>query len=117
MAHLPGSRGGILSTFKELFRKVKTEVREVSVEEARELEKAGAVLVDVREADEWSQGHVPGSVFIPRGYLELRVEEQVPDKEREVVLYCAGGTRSALGARTLRELGYTKVSSMRGGFT
>jgi molybdopterin/thiamine biosynthesis adenylyltransferase/rhodanese-related sulfurtransferase len=106
-----------LSTFKELIRQVKSEIREVSVEEARALAGAGAVVVDVREADEWSQGHVPGAVFIPRGFLELRVEEKVPDKAREVVVYCAGGTRSALGAKTLEQLGYSRVASMAGGFT
>jgi molybdopterin/thiamine biosynthesis adenylyltransferase/rhodanese-related sulfurtransferase len=106
-----------LSTFKELIRQVKSEIREVSVEEARALAGAGAVVLDVREADEWSQGHLPGAVFIPRGFLELRVEEKVPDKSREVVVYCAGGTRSALGAKTLEQLGYTRVASMAGGFT
>jgi molybdopterin/thiamine biosynthesis adenylyltransferase/rhodanese-related sulfurtransferase len=106
-----------LSTFKELIRKVKSEIREVSAQEARALAGAGAVLLDVREADEWSQGHLPGAVFIPRGFLELRVEEKVPDKAREVVVYCAGGTRSALGARTLEQLGYSRVASMAGGFT
>ena len=105
-----------MSTFKELIRQVKAEIREVSVDEARKLEKSGAVLVDVREADEFSQGHVPGAVFIPRGFLEQRIEEKVADKSHEVVVYCAGGTRSAFGARTLQELGYTNVSSMRGGF-
>ena len=105
-----------MSTFKELIRQVKSEIREVSVEEARKLSAAGAVVVDVREADEWSQGHVPGAVFIPRGFLEQRIEEKVPDKAREVVVYCAGGTRSAFGARTLRDLGYANVASMRGGF-
>jgi molybdopterin/thiamine biosynthesis adenylyltransferase/rhodanese-related sulfurtransferase len=107
----------VLSTFKELIRQVKSEIREVSVEEARALAGAGAVLLDVREADEWSQGHLPGAVFIPRGFLELRVEEKVPDKAREVVVYCAGGTRSALGAKTLEQLGYSRVASMAGGFT
>jgi sulfur-carrier protein adenylyltransferase/sulfurtransferase len=106
-----------VTTFKELIRKVKGEIREVSTAEARALEGAGAVLLDVREADEWSEGHVPGAVFIPRGYLELQVEEKVKDKDREVVVYCAGGTRSALGVKSLQELGYTKVSSMQGGFT
>jgi adenylyltransferase/sulfurtransferase len=72
--------------------------------------------VDVRETDEWSQGHVPGSVFIPRGYLELRIEEKVPEKSAEVLLYCAGGTRSALAARSLQDLGYTRVASVAGGF-
>ena len=106
-----------MTTFKELIRKVKGEIREVSTAEARALAGAGAVVLDVREADEWSQGHVPGALFIPRGYLELQVEEKVKDKDQEVVVYCAGGTRSALGVKSLQELGYTKVSSMQGGFT
>jgi molybdopterin/thiamine biosynthesis adenylyltransferase/rhodanese-related sulfurtransferase len=106
-----------LSTFKELIRQVKSEIREVSVEEARALAGAGAAVLDVREADEWSQGHLPGAIFIPRGFLELRVEEKVPDKSREVVVYCAGGTRSALGAKTLEQLGYSRVASMAGGFS
>jgi adenylyltransferase/sulfurtransferase len=105
-----------MTTFKELIRKVKSEIREIPVEEARERAERGAVLLDVREADEWSQGHLPGAVFIPRGFLELRVEEKVPEKDREVVVYCAGGTRSALGARALQDLGYTNVCSMGGGF-
>jgi molybdopterin/thiamine biosynthesis adenylyltransferase/rhodanese-related sulfurtransferase len=106
-----------VTTFKELIRKVKGEIREVSTTEARALAGTGAVLLDVRETDEWSQGHVPGAVFIPRGYLELQVEEKVKDKDQEVVVYCAGGTRSALGAKSLQELGYTRVTSMQGGFT
>jgi molybdopterin/thiamine biosynthesis adenylyltransferase/rhodanese-related sulfurtransferase len=105
-----------MSTFKELIKQVKAGIREVSVDEARALAGAGATLVDVREADEWSQGHVPGALFIPRGFLESRVEEKVKDKGQEVVLYCAGGTRSALAARTLAELGYTRVVSVAGGF-
>jgi sulfur-carrier protein adenylyltransferase/sulfurtransferase len=102
--------------FKDLIRKVKGEIREVTVDEARARADAGAVLVDVREADEWANGHLPGAVFIPRGFLEQRIEEKVPEKSREVVVYCAGGTRSAFAARTLHELGYTNVASMAGGF-
>ena len=104
-----------MSTFKEMIRRVRSEIREVSVEDAR-ARADRAVLVDVREAEEWSQGHVPGAVFIPRGYLEQRIEEKIPDKEQEVIAYCAGGTRSALAAKTLEELGYRNVSSMAGGF-
>ena len=104
-----------MSTFKDMIRKVKSEIQEVSPEEASaRAEKA--VFVDVREADEWEKGHVPGALFIPRGFLELRIEEQVPDKQSEVIVYCAGGTRSALGARSLQDLGYTNVRSMTGGF-
>jgi molybdopterin/thiamine biosynthesis adenylyltransferase/rhodanese-related sulfurtransferase len=104
-----------MTTFKEMIRRVKSEIREVSPEEARQ-RASGAVVIDVREADEWAQGHVPGAVFIPRGFLELRVEEKVPDRGREVILYCAGGTRSALAARALQDLGYERVSSLAGGF-
>jgi molybdopterin/thiamine biosynthesis adenylyltransferase/rhodanese-related sulfurtransferase len=104
-------------TFKELFRQVRSGVREVSVDEARGLVDAGAALVDVREAEEWQLGHVPGAVHVPRGFLELRIEEKVPDREHPVVLYCAGGTRSALAARSLAEMGYTNTVSLAGGFT
>jgi sulfur-carrier protein adenylyltransferase/sulfurtransferase len=104
-----------MTTFKDMIRRVKSEIREVSPDEARERAK-DAVLIDVREADEWAQGHVPGALFIPRGFLELRVEEKVPDRAKEVILYCAGGTRSALAARALQDLGYERVSSMAGGF-
>ena len=105
-----------MATFKDLIRCVKSEIREISVAEAREAQEKGAFVVDVREADEWAQGRVPGAVFIPRGSLEQRIEDKVPDKARSVVLYCAGGTRSAFAARTLVELGYTHASSVVGGF-
>src|SRR5207245_7307927 len=113
---LSGPPGGVMTTFKDLIRRVKSEVREVSPDEAREMARQGAVIVDVREADEWVQGHIPDALFIPRGFLELRIEEKVPDKAREVVLQCAGGTRSALAAKPLQELGYTRVAAMAGGF-
>ena len=100
-----------MTTFKEMIGRVKSEIREISPAEAR-ARADKAVLVDVREGDEWAQGHVPGAVFIPRGYLELRIEEKVPDRAREVIRYCAGGTRSALAARSLQDLGYTNVTSM-----
>jgi adenylyltransferase/sulfurtransferase len=105
-----------MSTFKELIRGVKSGIREISVEEARAAQERGAAVVDVREADEWAQGRVPGAIFVPRGFLEQRIEDKVPDKGREVVLYCAGGTRSALAARALGELGYTRAASVAGGF-
>ena len=104
-----------MSTFKDMIRKVRSEIREISPEEAS-ARADEAVFVDVREADEWEKGHVPGALFIPRGFLELRIEEKVPDKEGEVIVYCAGGTRSALGARALQDLGYRNVASMSGGF-
>src|SRR5712692_7298080 len=87
------------------------------LDEARAMiEKPGTVLIDVRESDEWRQGHIPQAVAIPRGFLELRVEEKVPDHKTPVILQCASGTRSLLAARTLKELGYENVYNMTGGF-
>jgi molybdopterin/thiamine biosynthesis adenylyltransferase/rhodanese-related sulfurtransferase len=74
-------------------------------------------LIDVREPDENAQGMIPGTLHIPRGFLELRIERNVPDRASPVVIYCASGTRSVLAARSLHELGYTNVSSLAGGFT
>ncbi len=105
-----------MSRFKDLIRTVKSEIREVSVDEARAAQDEDALLIDVREADEWSNGHIPGALFIPRGFLEQRVEEKAADRSRQVILYCAGGTRSAFAAKTMEQLGYTNVASMAGGF-
>ncbi|RME43395.1 MAG: hypothetical protein D6791_15520, partial [Chloroflexi bacterium] len=70
----------------------------------------GPVILDIREREEWEQGHIPGAHFIPRGFLELQVEEVVPDRDAPIVVYCAGGVRSALGALSLRQMGYTRVA-------
>ena len=74
------------------------------------------VLVDVREKYEWNEGHVPGALHVPRGFLELQIEEAVPDKSKTVVLYCAGGVRSLIAGTTLQQIGYTTPISMSGGF-
>jgi molybdopterin/thiamine biosynthesis adenylyltransferase/rhodanese-related sulfurtransferase len=78
---------------------------------------ARPALIDVREPDEHAQGMIPGTLHIPRGFLELRIERNVPDRSMPVVIYCASGTRSVLAARSLGELGYTNVRSLAGGFT
>lgn len=74
------------------------------------------VLVDVREKYEWNDGHIPGAIHVPKGFLELQIEEAVPDKSKQVVLYCAGGVRSLIAGNTLRQMGYEDVISMAGGF-
>jgi len=74
------------------------------------------VLVDVREKHEWNEGYIPGAVHVPRGFLELQIEEAVPDKSKTVVLYCAGGVRSLIAGSTLQQMGYKDVVSMSGGF-
>src|SRR5437763_5257832 len=74
------------------------------------------VLVDVREKHEWNEGYIPGAIHVPRGFLELQVEEAVPDKSKTVVLYCAGGVRSLIAGSTLQQMGYKDVISMSGGY-
>ena len=105
-----------MANFRDLLNAAKAEIREVSTAEAEEMIDGGATLLDVREADEFEQGAVPGSVFLPRGHLESQVEGRLGDKSAPVVVMCAGGVRSAFAARTLGELGYTDVVSMAGGF-
>lgn len=105
-----------MSNFRELLTKAKSEIREVSTAEAEELRDKGAVILDVREAEEFEQGAIPGAIFIPRGHLEGQVEGRIPDKDATVVVHCASGVRSAFAARTLGELGYSDVASLAGGF-
>ncbi|HMS11621.1 MAG: molybdopterin-synthase adenylyltransferase MoeB [Microthrixaceae bacterium] len=105
-----------MANFRELLNTAKSQIREVTTAEAEQLRAQGWTLLDVREADEFEQGAVPGSVFIPRGHLEGQVENRIPDKSTRVVVMCAGGVRSAFAARTLGELGYGEVASMLGGF-
>ena len=106
-------------SFREILRETKDHINEVSVDEVHEQfdsRENRPVIVDVREPEEYEQGYIPGAIHIPRGYLEMRIEEKAPDREAPVVLYCAGGVRSALAADTLQRMGYQRVSSMAGGF-
>ncbi|MCO5318163.1 MAG: molybdopterin-synthase adenylyltransferase MoeB [Microthrixaceae bacterium] len=105
-----------MAGFRELLNEAKAAIREVDPAEAERMVRDGAVLLDVREADEFEQGAVPGSVFLPRGHLESQVEGKLPDRDRPVVVMCAGGVRSAFAARTMEQLGYGDVVSMAGGF-
>ena len=116
-----------MSSFAGYLKDVKSKIRETDVEAVRKIvgersgragdgNGAGPILIDVREKDEYLEGYIPGARWIPRGFLEQRVEDQIPEKSSALVLYCAGGTRSALATRSLAELGYTNVSSMAGGF-
>ena len=103
---------------RDLLNAAKGRITEIETDEAerRLATNPAAVVLDVREADEHDQGALPGAVHIPRGCLESQVESKVPDREAELVVYCAGGTRSAFAADTLQQLGYTNVVSMAGGF-
>ncbi len=100
-----------------MLAQAKAAVREVEPAEAeQEIAAGGAVVLDVREPDEYEQGALPDAVHIPRGTLETSIEGRIPDKSSHVVVYCAGGTRSAFAAQTMQELGYTDVASVIGGF-
>ncbi|HEU4672041.1 MAG TPA: molybdopterin-synthase adenylyltransferase MoeB [Candidatus Limnocylindrales bacterium] len=104
-------------SYADLLREARAAIPEVSPLETDALRESGDVaLVDVREASEWEQGHVPGAVHISKSYIEQQIEAAVPDRDRQVVLYCAGGVRSLFAAEALKELGYTNVASMAGGF-
>jgi molybdopterin/thiamine biosynthesis adenylyltransferase/rhodanese-related sulfurtransferase len=106
-----------MASFREMLSSARSRITEVLPAEAAErLDKPGAVALDVREPDEFAQGALKGAVHIPRGYLEIQVAGKVVDPTTPVVVYCAGGTRSAFAADTLAQLGYTDVVSMTGGF-
>jgi len=106
-----------MANFRELLSQAKSQIVEVDTAEAQKRIAVGGVLVlDVREPDEFDQGALPDALHIPRGHLEAQIEGRAPDKNVPVVVYCAGGVRSAFAAKTLCELGYTNVVSMDGGF-
>ena len=105
-----------MATFRDLLAAAKSEIVEVDTEDSARRIAAGAVVLDVREPDEYDQGALADAIHIPRGHLEAQVEGRILDKSAPVVVYCAGGVRSAFAARTLAELGYSDVVSMAGGF-
>src|SRR5881394_1543868 len=107
-----------MATYRELLQQARAEISELDAEHARELIDVGEpVVVDVREQDEWDEGHIPGAVHVPRGHLESRIERAAQDPSRPVLVYCSAGNRSAFAAKTLGELGYEDVTSLAGGFT
>src|SRR3954464_3945783 len=104
-----------MATYRDLLKTAKADIREIDPETA-EARLNDSTFLDVREMDEFEQGMIPGSVFIPRGHLESQAENKLPDRDAPIVIYCAGGNRSAFAAKTLQDLGYTDVVSMAGGF-
>lgn len=106
-----------MATAQDVLSDIKKKITEIDADELSRRMKAGEefALIDVREREEFETGQIPGATFIPRGFLEMRVEDAVPDKSAKVVLYCAGGNRSAFAARDLEAIGYTDVESLIGG--
>src|SRR5215469_16418665 len=106
------------TTYTDLIADIRKRTKQVSLEEIKRRLEAHEkmTLVDVREKDEWRGGYIPGALSLPRAFLEIQAEQKLPDKNARIVTYCAGGTRSALAAATLQELGYTHVETANPGF-
>jgi rhodanese-related sulfurtransferase len=104
--------------FLKIVNDAKTRVREENPEQAvhRLKKNADALLVDVREDDEWRAGHIQGAIHLGKGIIERDIEKRIPEKTTELHLYCGGGFRSALAADNLHKMGYTNVLSIDGGY-
>lgn len=104
--------------FKQLVDEIKKEIQEIDAGELRNMQQAGKdfSLIDVREKEESAQGTIPGAVAMPRGVLELHIDEVTTDKDRPIVCYCGGGSRSALAAYMLKRMGFKNVKSLSGGY-
>ena len=106
-------------TYRDVMAEARQAIPEWSPDEVRQRMSNGGgyTLIDVREKEEYREGHLAGALSVPRGFLDMRIEEAVPDKDAKIILYCAGGTRSLLAGRTMHELGYRNVVSMSGGYS
>jgi molybdopterin/thiamine biosynthesis adenylyltransferase/rhodanese-related sulfurtransferase len=103
-------------SYADLLREARAQIREVSVGDVDALAPGAATIVDVREDSEWEQGHLPGARHVSKSYIEQQIEGIAPDRDAQIVLYCAGGIRSLFAGQTLADMGYTNVASMAGGF-
>jgi rhodanese-related sulfurtransferase len=102
--------------FKQLVDDAKTRIREITPADAKQQQESGALLIDVREKDDYFQERAQGAKHVSRGVLELKIEELAPDPATPIICYCGGGSRSALAADNLQKMGYTNVASLTGGF-
>src|SRR5438067_9934385 len=103
--------------YEKLVADAKRTITEISPQDAAAKLKSGeATIIDVRDKDEWDEGHIPGATHMSRGTIELDIEENVPDTDAMIICHCGGGGRSALAAETLQKMGYKNVRSMAGGF-
>jgi rhodanese-related sulfurtransferase len=106
-----------MNRFQKLVADAKKNITEISPGEAQvQTERGDAVLIDVREDEDWREDHAKGAKHLNRGVIELEIEEQVPDLKTPIICYCGGGSRSALVAESLQKMGYENVRSLAGGF-
>ena len=105
-------------TFNELCDEAKQNIQECTIEDVKDWMQEGRdfVLVDTREDNEWEAGHIKGAVHIGKGVIERDIEKKIPERDKEIILYCGGGFRSALAAESLQKMGYSNVKSMDGGW-
>ncbi|HXM32172.1 MAG TPA: rhodanese-like domain-containing protein [Chthoniobacterales bacterium] len=103
--------------FQKLVSEAKKHITEISPGDARkEIERGDAIFIDVREGDDWRDGHAEGAKHLSRGVIEMEIEDAVPDSRKPIICYCGGGSRSALVAESLQKMGYENVRSLAGGF-
>ena len=107
-----------LPEFKQLVEDARSQINEIGPNDLRRMQQSGEdfTLIDVREREEQAKGIIPGAVSLPRGILEVNIDKITTDKDRKVVLYCGGGSRSALAALNLKKMGFRNVVSLAGGF-
>jgi len=107
-----------LPEFKQLVAEARAQINEIGPNDVRRMQQAGEdfTLIDVREPDEQAKGIVPGAIKVPRGILEINIDQITTDKDHKLVLYCGGGSRSALAALNLKKMGFRNVFSMAGGY-
>src|SRR5260370_41791380 len=105
-----------LPEFKQLVDEAKSQISEINTDDLKRMQQAGEdfTLIDVRERDEQAKGTIPGAIALPRGILEVNIDRITTDKNRKLVLYCGGGSRSALAASSLKKLGFNNVISLAG---
>ncbi len=108
----------MMPEFTQLVNEAKKEVQEVGPAELKQMQQSGEdfVLIDVRESEEVARGVIPGAIAIPRGVLEVRIDQVTTDKEKKMVLYCGGGSRSALAGWMLKKMGFKNILSLAGGY-
>jgi rhodanese-related sulfurtransferase len=111
-----GRKTVTMPEFKQLVDEIKKDVKEIDLADLKKMQAEGACVIDVREREDSDKGTIPGATAIPRGALELNIDQVTTDKEQPIVLYCGGGSRSALAAYMLQKMGFRKVYSLSCGY-
>jgi adenylyltransferase/sulfurtransferase len=107
-----------VKSYRQIVEEARKEIPEVTAQEAKKEKDSNkdVVLLDVRDDDEYRAGYIPGAIHVTRGMLEFSIEDYAPERDKKIIVYCAGGSRSLLAAKSLRDMGYTNVASMAGGY-